>query len=152
MPKIEVYDPAMCCSTGVCGPVVDPVLPRFAADLDCLRAQGVAVERFNLAQQPGVFAENEIVKRALTENGTDCLPLIFADGRIVSQGAYPTRDELAEFCGLGPLEHLGQSLAATDSKSQASVQDPNASTKQSRIFLPMADSGSSCCPPSERCK
>jgi len=104
MAKIEVYDPAMCCSTGVCGPVVDPVLPRFAADLDWLKAQGVTVERFNLAQQPGMFTKNEIVKGALTENGTDCLPLILVDGRIVSRGAYPTRDELAEFCGLGPHE------------------------------------------------
>ncbi len=33
MTTIEVFDPAMCCSTGVCGPQVDPDLARFAADL-----------------------------------------------------------------------------------------------------------------------
>lgn len=27
--KIEVFDPPMCCSSGVCGPAVDPVFPRF---------------------------------------------------------------------------------------------------------------------------
>jgi len=33
--KIQVLDPPRCCSTGVCGPNVDPELVRFAADLDC---------------------------------------------------------------------------------------------------------------------
>ena len=33
MAKIEVYDPAMCCSTGVCGPEPDEQLARFSADL-----------------------------------------------------------------------------------------------------------------------
>lgn len=104
MPKLEVFDPAMCCSTGVCGPAVDPVMPRFAADLDWLKSQGVGVERFNLAQQPGIFANKDIVKQALSENGTDCLPLILVDGRIVSRGAYPGRDQLAAFVGLNRRE------------------------------------------------
>jgi AhpD family alkylhydroperoxidase len=97
MAKLQVFDPPMCCSSGVCGPVVDPELPRFAADLDWLKRQGVAVERFNLAQQPDRFANNEMVKRALHENGTECLPLILADGRIVSRGKYPGRDVLTSF-------------------------------------------------------
>ena len=48
MIKVQVFDPAMCCSTGVCGPSVDPVLPRFAADLEWLKSKGVQVERYNL--------------------------------------------------------------------------------------------------------
>ena len=40
---IRVFDPAMCCSTGVCGPSVDPDLARFAADVDWLQKQGVTV-------------------------------------------------------------------------------------------------------------
>ena len=39
MAKLTVYDPPMCCSTGVCGPAVDPVLPRVTADLDWLKRQ-----------------------------------------------------------------------------------------------------------------
>ena len=58
MTTIRVFDPAMCCSSGVCGPSVDPQLARFSADLDWLKAQGVSVERFNLAQQPAAFAED----------------------------------------------------------------------------------------------
>jgi arsenite methyltransferase len=42
---IQVYDPAMCCSTGVCGPDVDPALVRFAADVKWLQERGVPVER-----------------------------------------------------------------------------------------------------------
>ena len=52
MTKLAVYDPPMCCSTGVCGPAVDPVLPRVAADLDWLKRQGVA----GRALQPGPAA------------------------------------------------------------------------------------------------
>jgi AhpD family alkylhydroperoxidase len=100
IPSVQVFDPAMCYSTGVCGPVVDPKLPRFAADLDWLAAQDAAVERFNLAQQPEAFAANEQVKRALQAEGTDCLPLILVNGIIVSKGAYPERDQLARWIGI----------------------------------------------------
>jgi hypothetical protein len=96
MPRLEVFDPPMCCSTGVCGPNVDPVLPRFAADLDWLRAQGVDVIRHNLAQQTADFLANPLVKQTLTEQGETCLPLVLLDGRIIAQGVYPTRQTLAD--------------------------------------------------------
>ena len=47
---LQVFDPAMCCSTGVCGPEVDTKLVQFAADLDWLKSQGVIVQRHNLSQ------------------------------------------------------------------------------------------------------
>jgi hypothetical protein len=100
MRNLQVFDPPLCCPTGVCGPAVDPALPRFAADLDWLRQQGVAVERFNLAQQPAAFAGQPHVQAALAEEGTNCLPLLLVDGRVVSRGSYPTRDALAAWVGL----------------------------------------------------
>lgn len=99
MATLHVYDRPMCCSTGVCGPKVDPVLPRFASDLEWLRSQGVAVERFNLAQQPGAFTTHPEVRSALAE-GIDCLPLIVVDGRVVSKGTYPSRPILAAWAGV----------------------------------------------------
>jgi arsenite methyltransferase len=66
----------MCCSTGVCGPDVDPVLPKFAADLDWLKNQGHNVERYNLAQQPQAFIENKAIHHLLSTAGTDCLPVV----------------------------------------------------------------------------
>ena len=100
MIKVQIFDPAMCCSTGVCGPSVDPVLPRFAADVEWLRTKGIEVERYNLAQQVAAFTGNPTVKSTLNAKGTDCLPLILVNGAIVAQGYYPTRRDLARFAGV----------------------------------------------------
>lgn len=101
MTKLAIYDPPMCCSTGVCGPVVDPALPRVTADLDWLKRQGIQIERYNLAQQPQAFVSNLVVTTALREHGNDCLPLVLVDGKVVSCGTYPDRSELARLAGLG---------------------------------------------------
>jgi hypothetical protein len=90
----------MCCSTGVCGPSVDPVLPRVSADLEWLKSKGVHVERFNLAQEIAAFTNNAIVKAALHSRGTECLPMVLVDGNVVSEGTYPTREQLAGFTGV----------------------------------------------------
>ncbi len=100
MKNLAVFDPPMCCSTGVCGPSVDPSLVRFAADLHWLVNQGIAVERYNLSQQPQAFAASEVVKTALRQDGNKCLPLILLGGSIITQGRYPARDELARIVGV----------------------------------------------------
>lgn len=100
MPKMQVFDPAMCCSTGVCGPTVDPTLPRFAADLEWLKSKGVEVERFNLAQQLAAFSASPKVKQALNSHGTKSLPMILVDGEVKASGGYPSRADLARFAGV----------------------------------------------------
>jgi hypothetical protein len=100
MATIQIFDPPLCCSTGVCGPSVDPDLARFAADVDWLKANGVQVERFNLAQQPGAFAASEVVKASLQSRGNDCLPLLLMDGRVIAEGTYPSRETLAALAGI----------------------------------------------------
>ncbi|MBK8693825.1 MAG: arsenite efflux transporter metallochaperone ArsD [Deltaproteobacteria bacterium] len=119
---IRVFDPAMCCSSGVCGPSVDPELARFAADVDWLQKQGVAVERFNLSQQPGAFAETPVVKEALAR-GTEVLPLVLVGDRIAVEGAYPSRETLAALAGVvvkklavAPSASTGCCGPSTDSK------------------------------------
>ncbi len=97
MKNIQVFDPALCCGTGVCGVDVDQVLVNFAADVDWAKRQGIAIERFNLAHQPLVFVENPVVKRFLEGPGQAGLPLILVDGEIVLSGRYPTRIELASW-------------------------------------------------------
>jgi AhpD family alkylhydroperoxidase len=98
--SLAVYDPPMCCSSGVCGPDIDPKLVQFAADLGWLAEHGVKVERFNLAQSPIAFAENDLVRGALTEKGEAALPLVMIEGRVAVSGNYPTRDTLAALVGL----------------------------------------------------
>lgn len=93
MKVLQVYDPPMCCSTGVCGPDVDPVLPRFAGFLAQLGGAGVAIERYNLAQQPLAFVRNPAVKALLDQEGTEALPAIFIDGELVLKGAYPGAEQ-----------------------------------------------------------
>jgi arsenite methyltransferase len=104
MKKIEVYDPAMCCSSGVCGPSVDPVLSRFSADLDWLSGKKVGVTRYNLSQEPKAFAVNALVSGALKKDGPKCLPIIVVEGKIVSKKKYPSRSQLAAFVGVRASE------------------------------------------------
>lgn len=99
MSQILIYDKAMCCNTGVCGPSVDPVLPRFAADLDWLQQQGHNVLRYNLAQDPAEFAASETVQKLLQEEGVECLPVVLVDESIVSRSRYPSREEFASWTG-----------------------------------------------------
>lgn len=108
MKKIEVFDPAMCCPTGVCGPSVDPKLVEFAADLQWLQEQGVQVERYNLAQQPDKFVACKTVTDAMALAGDLCLPLVLRNGAIVSRNVYPSRAVLAELAGLDPEQELGK--------------------------------------------
>lgn len=100
MKTIQVFDPALCCSTGVCGVDVDQALVDFSADADWARQNGAAIERFNLAQQPLAFAENTTVKGFLERSGQDALPLVLVDGEIALAGRYPSRDELSRWSGI----------------------------------------------------
>ncbi len=99
--RLEVFDPPMCCSSGVCGPNVDPKLVQFSANLEWLRSEGVQVERYNPSRQYDAFAGNATVVQAITEGGLNCLPLILVNGSIVSRGAYPAKEELAAMVRLG---------------------------------------------------
>jgi arsenical resistance operon trans-acting repressor ArsD len=100
MTHLDVFDPPMCCSSGVCGPSVDPLLAAFAADVDWLTSHGVNVARYNLAQDPQAFVAHPLVRDLLHREGHACLPLIIINSEIVAHGAYPRRQELARLVGL----------------------------------------------------
>ncbi|MEJ5897884.1 arsenite efflux transporter metallochaperone ArsD [Aquabacterium sp. G14] len=100
MKSIQVFDPALCCSSGVCGVEVDQALVTFAADIDWARQNGAQIERFNLAQQPLAFAETLAVKNFLELSGQEGLPLTLVDGQIALAGRYPSRDDLARWAGI----------------------------------------------------
>lgn len=97
MKTIRIYDPPMCCSTGVCGTDIDPDLANFAAMLSQLAERGVLIERFNLGQRPLAFVQNETVKGLLEKDGADVLPIIFLDEEIRFKGRYPNQDERPTF-------------------------------------------------------
>jgi len=120
MPAIKVYDPAMCCSTGVCGPDADDELAQFAAALDRAKKNGVAVDRYTLAHQPAEYVANTKVKTLLDSDGVDCLPLVFVDDELIKKGGYPSRSELLGRLGLDAGEAPGEHASgccSTDEKS-----------------------------------
>jgi hypothetical protein len=103
--KIEIYDPALCCSSGLCGPSIDPVLVKMNDAVLALRKQGVAVERFNIAQQPRAFMENKKVANLLHKNGKKSLPVTIVNGEVFKEGEYPSYEELCDALGIEPLKH-----------------------------------------------
>jgi len=100
MSTIQIFDPALCCSTGVCGVDVDQRLVSFAADVDWAKQNGAQIERFNLAQQPLAFARNAIVSAFLQSSGQETLPLILVNGKFALAGGYPSRAQLAAWAGI----------------------------------------------------
>lgn len=113
--KIDIYDPAMCCSTGVCGPDVDDSLTDFANDVKWMKAQGIEVNRFNLGQEPEAFKSNPVVIARLQNEGSDILPIIFVNGERVSEGAYPDRDQLKDWFSLNGDSNNGKQSSDVDS-------------------------------------
>ena len=118
---VQVFDPAMCCPTGLCSPGVDPALLTIARDLRWLQAAGVTVERFGLAQQPGSFTANAIVAELMNSVGDAALPATLVNGKLLLHGSYPARDLL--------LTALGAASAAA---AEGSTQ-------------PCCEPGSGCC-------
>jgi hypothetical protein len=105
MSKMVIYDPAMCCSTGVCGPSINPELLRVAAVIENLKKAGIEVQRHNLSSEPQAFMSSEAVNNALNKSGTDVLPITMIDGKIVKTSGYPTNEEFSEWLG-APLETI----------------------------------------------
>lgn len=127
MKTLEIYDPALCCSSGVCGVEVDPALVRCQADLLWIAEQGVTVNRHNLSHAPQAFAANPTVVKEL-EAGMECLPLTLIDGQVVGRGAYLSRAELIERLDL-------------------SAGDASASAEPFRVQI----GGEGCCTPGSGC-
>lgn len=100
MVKVEIFDPALCCPTGVCGPGVDPELTRLASSVFTLKNKGFNIKRFNLGTEPGMFVENQLVNQVLHEKGADALPVILVNDEILKVGQYPSNKELAKWFGI----------------------------------------------------
>lgn len=103
MKKVQVFDPALCCSSGVCGTDVDQKLVDFSADADWAKQNGAHIERFNLAQQPMAFAESAVVKALLERSGESALPITLIEGELALAGRYPSRDELLHWSEMAPV-------------------------------------------------
>ncbi|TFB91409.1 arsenite efflux transporter metallochaperone ArsD [Cryobacterium sp. HLT2-28] len=108
MANIQIFEPGLCCGTGICGVDVDEALVTVSADLDWTRSQGGQVTRFNLAQEPLAFVEDEIAHAFLLTAGEEGLPLTVVDGATVLTGRYPSRAELGKWAGIQTHESAVQ--------------------------------------------
>lgn len=100
MKKLCIYEPALCCETGLCGVNVDPELLRISTVLKQLKQKGVVIERYNLNNAPMEFVKNNIVNQYINEKGIDGLPIVTVDGEIVIERRYPANDEILTLLGL----------------------------------------------------
>ena len=98
MKKIEIFDPAMCCPTGLCGTNINPELMRIAVVIETLKKQGIIVTRHNLRDEPQVY----VIYRTehLQKHGADALPITLVDGKIAVSQTYPTTKQMSEWTGI----------------------------------------------------
>lgn len=98
--RVEIFDPPMCCPTGICGPTIDPVLLDIQEALLKIHKQfdGAAnVERYLLSQQAARFMQNPQVLALLKKEGTGILPITVVEGEVVKTKSYPSFQELDQW-------------------------------------------------------
>ena len=144
---ISVYDPAMCCSTGVCGPSTDPELTRIAQDLKWAESQGAKVERFNLAQEPNAFVENQKVAGLMQAFGEEALPAVLVNGSVAFHGRYPSRDELVDAVqnASGAAGQVRSAIA--DDLRRGAVADKRPALRARALFSAVTVVPRVCAPP-----
>ncbi|HCX60922.1 arsenite efflux transporter metallochaperone ArsD [Aminipila sp.] len=119
MKKLQIFEPAMCCSTGVCGVGVDPELIRISTTLNTLKKNGIEIDRFNLSNAPQEFLNNKAVNTIINEKGVDELPVTVLEGEVVLTGRYPTNEEIVKMMDI-PVSSLSSQpkiVKATKGKS-----------------------------------
>lgn len=116
MKKMIIYEPAMCCSTGLCGVSVNPELLRISTVINNLKKNGLLVDRFNLSNAPQEFVKSSDVNQLLQKAGVEVLPITVVDGKIVVTKRYPSNEEIIELLGV-PKSYLGDgSMKVTPKK------------------------------------
>jgi hypothetical protein len=91
---VEIFDPPLCCPTGLCGPVLDTTLVDLSEAIFTLEAEGHTVVRHMMTADPQAFMRNREVYQLIKERQLEVLPITVMGGRIVKTDAYPTLDEL----------------------------------------------------------
>ena len=114
MKTMKIFEPAMCCPTGLCGVGVDPELLRISTVLNTLKENGVEVQRYNLTSAPKEFVNHKAVAEFLNKFGPDKLPVVMVDDFIVITGRYPSNEEFTSWLELSP-ELLGGTACCEDS-------------------------------------
>lgn len=92
--RIIIYESAMCCASGVCGPNPDRALLDLQAAIEEIKKAGSQVERYSITLNLKKFRENPQVIKLIQEQQLKALPITALNGNVVKSGSYPTSDEL----------------------------------------------------------
>ncbi|WP_099321726.1 arsenite efflux transporter metallochaperone ArsD [Anaerococcus sp. Marseille-P3625] len=140
MKKIRLYEKAMCCPTGLCGPVLDPELIRISVAIDNMTKNKVDIDRYNLSSFPDKFAKNEKIKEQLKEKGKYALPITTVDDEIIMTGRYLTNEEFAEISGISV-----DLISKKDEEDACKCEDGETCDCENEESKNNSDSKSSCC-------
>jgi hypothetical protein len=91
---IEIFDPPMCCPSGLCGPSLDQTLLDVTEMVQRLQQEALRVERYQMASHPQAFINNAAVMRLVREQEMAALPITVVRGKVVKVGGYPSLDEI----------------------------------------------------------
>ncbi len=91
---VEIFDPPMCCPTGLCGPTIDQTLLDLSEAILNLQAAGFTVARYQMTSHPNAFLGNAEVMKLVREQQMAALPIVTVKGKVIKSGAYPTLDEI----------------------------------------------------------
>jgi hypothetical protein len=97
--KIVIYDPPMCCPSGLCGPNPDPRLIDLQNTIFQVKQLGAEVERYIITQAPDKFRENPDVIKLIQAGELKALPITTLNERVIKSGSYPTLVELKNLLG-----------------------------------------------------
>ena len=100
MRTMFIYEPAMCCETGLCGVSVDPELLRISTITSTLKNNDITMHRYNLSKSPSEFISNKQINLLLHKDGVGILPITVIDGEVVKTGGYPTNEEMEAWFSL----------------------------------------------------
>jgi hypothetical protein len=92
--EVEIFDPPMCCPTGLCGPALDQTLLDVNQIVMTLQESGIRVERYQMTSHPYVFMNRAEVMRLVRERQLAALPITVVRGQVIKVGEYPTLLEL----------------------------------------------------------
>ena len=93
-PDVEIFDPPMCCPTGLCGPTLDQTLLDLNEMIQALQKDGLQVARYQMTTHPNAFIGNPEVMRLVREKQLAALPIVLVRGKIVAEGNYPKLAEI----------------------------------------------------------
>lgn len=118
MKKMYIYEPAMCCDTGLCGVSVDPELLRLSTVINTLKKHDIKIQRYNLNNFPMEFVKNATVNKMMNEEGVEILPITIVNKEVVKTKAYPTNEEIISLLEI-PSSYIGENKVKLPNKKNS---------------------------------